>query len=134
MSSVRYNALKYTGKCIFASTDGGTTWDNIVNAGKISIKALSAGTIDANNISITNIGKDATISIDGKGISAIKYDNGVATPTFNIDSLTGDATFRGTVYATAGEFSGKITANTGEIAGWQIGKTALTKGGTAISS
>ena len=33
---------------------------------KISIKALSAGTIDANNISITNIGKDATISIDGK--------------------------------------------------------------------
>lgn len=126
--------MKYTGKGIFASTDGGTTWDNIVNAGKISIKALSAGTIDANNISITNIGKDATISIDGKGISAIKYDNGVATPTFNIDSLTGDATFRGTVYATAGEFSGKITANTGEIAGWQIGKTALTKGGTAISS
>ena len=126
--------MKYTGKGIFASTDGGTTWDNIVNAGKISIKALSAGTIDANNISITNIGKDATISIDGKGISAIKYDNGVATPTFNIDSLTGDATFRGTVYATAGEFSGKITANTGEIAGWQIGKTALTKGGTAMSS
>ena len=115
--------MKYTGKGIFASTDGGTTWSNIVNAGKISIKALSAGTIDANNISITNIGKDATISIDGKGISAIKYDNGVATPSFNIDSLTGDATF-----------NGKITANTGEIAGWQIGKTALTKGGTAMSS
>ena len=47
--------MQYTGKGIFSSTNGGTTWENILNAGKISIKALSAGTIDSNTISVSNI-------------------------------------------------------------------------------
>lgn len=121
--------MQYTGKGIFASTNGGATWENIINAGKISIKALSAGSIDANNISITNIGHDASIVIDGKGITAMKFEDGQSIKTFELDAKEGNAYFRGN-----GEFDGKITARDGEIAGWKIGETALSKDGTAMSS
>lgn len=137
LTTDRDNALlrmQYTGKGIFSSTDGGTTWENIVNAGKISIKSLSAGSIDSNNISVSNIGHDASIIIDGKGISAINYTGATSSPTldatkvddhtsFFLDAQTGNAYFRG-----------HLVAGSGDIAGWQIGKTALTKGNTGMSS
>lgn len=133
----RDNALlrmQYTGKGIFSSTNGGVTWENIVNAGKISIKSLSAGSIDSNSISISNIGHDASIIIDGKGISAVNYSGATSSPTldalkvddhtsFFLDAQTGNAYFRG-----------HLVAASGDIAGWQIGKTALTKGNTGMSS
>lgn len=123
--------MQYTGKGIFSSTNGGTTWENILNAGKISIKALSAGTIDSNTISVSNIGKDVNIIIDGKGIAAINK-NGVdpsepvspdSKTSFFLDAKSGNAYFAGT-----------IKAGYGEIGGWKIGKTALTKGGVGMSS
>lgn len=113
--------MQYTGKGIFASTNGGVTWENIVNAGKISIKSLSAGTIDSNVISVTNINHDASIIIDGKGISAIRYDgqsskSGTGTnkttyfdperTAFFLDAQTGNAYFRGTIQAAAGDIGG----------------------------
>lgn len=113
--------MQYTGKGIFASTNGGVTWENIVSAGKISIKSLSAGTIDSNVISVTNIGHDSSIIIDGKGISAVKYDgqsskSGTGTnkttyfdperTAFFLDAQTGNAYFRGTVQAAAGDIGG----------------------------
>jgi hypothetical protein len=133
----RDNALlrmQYTGKGIFSSTNGGVTWENIVNAGKISIKSLSAGSIDSNSISVSNIGHDASIIIDGKGISAVNYSGATSSPTldalkvddhtsFFLDAQTGNAYFRG-----------HLVAASGDIAGWQIGKTALTKGNTGMSS
>lgn len=133
----RDNALlkmQYTGKGIFSSTNGGVTWENIVNAGKISIKSLSAGSIDSNSISVSNIGHDASIIIDGKGISAVNYSGATSSPTldalkvdehtsFFLDAQTGNAYFRG-----------HLVAGSGDIAGWQIGKTALTKGNTGMSS
>lgn len=133
----RDNALlrmQYTGKGIFSSTNGGVTWENIVNAGKISIKSLSAGSIDSNSISVSNIGHDASIIIDGKGISAVNYSGATSSPTldalkvddhtsFFLDAQTGNAYFRG-----------HLVAGSGDIAGWHIGKTALTKGNTGMSS
>lgn len=113
--------MQYTGKGIFASTDGGVTWNNIVNAGKISIKSLSAGTIDSHTISVTNMNKDAAIIIDGKGISAINYEGTVSKQgtgdskttrfdpdhtAFFLDAQTGNAYFRGTVQAAAGDIGG----------------------------
>ena len=110
--------MQYTGKGIFASTDGGVTWNNIVNAGKISIKSLSAGTIDSHTISVTNMNKDAAIIIDGKGISAINYEGTVSKQgtgdskttrfdpdhtAFFLDAQTGNAYFRGTIQAGAGD-------------------------------
>lgn len=131
--------MKYTGKGIFASTNGGTTWENIVNAGKISIKSLSAGSIDSNTISVTNIGHDASIIIDGKGITAINYNGNISTnPSFNtlqvdphtsffLDAQTGNAFFRG-----------MIEAGAGLIGGWTISTTDLHSGTgnkyTAMSS
>lgn len=111
--------MQYTGKGIFASTNGGVTWENIVNAGKISIKSLSAGTIDSNNISVTNIGHDASIVIDGKGISAINYTGAINNPSetpirdshvsFFLDASSGNAYFKGCV-----------SSGSGDIGGWKI--------------
>ena len=130
--------MQYTGKGIFASTNGGVTWENIVSAGKISIKSLSAGTIDSNVISVTNVNHDASIIIDGKGISAIRYDgqsskSGTGTnkttyfdperTAFFLDAQTGNAYFRGTVQAAAGD-----------IGGWYIGTDALTRGNVGMNS
>lgn len=112
--------MQYTGKGIFASTNGGVTWENIVNAGKISIKSLSAGTIDSNNISVTNIGHDASIVIDGRGISAINYTGAINNPdqstfirddhvSFFLDATTGNAYFKGC-----------LSSGSGDIGGWKI--------------
>ena len=124
--------MQYTGKGIFSSTNGGTTWENILNAGKISIKALSAGTIDSNTISVSNIGKTANIIIDGKGITAISKDGVDASApniipddktSFFLDAKSGNA-----------YFAGRIKAKSGDIGGWNISGTALIKGGVGMSS
>ena len=124
--------MQYTGKGIFSSTNGGTTWENILNAGKISIKALSAGTIDSNTISVSNIGKTANIIIDGKGITAISKDGvDASSPNITPDDKTSfflDAK-SGNAY-----FAGRIKAKSGDIGGWIISGTALTKGGVGMSS
>lgn len=120
--------MQYTGKGIFASTNGGVTWENIVNAGKISIKSLSAGTIDSNNISVTNIGHDASVIIDGKGISAINYTNATNNPadltpirdphvSFFLDATNGNAYFRGC-----------LSSGSGDIGGWKIEPEKLSTG------
>lgn len=112
--------MQYTGKGIFASTNGGVTWENIVSAGKISIKNLSAGTIDSNNISVTNIGHDASIVIDGRGISAVNYTGAINNPdqatfirdnhvSFFLDATTGNAYFKGC-----------LSSGSGDIGGWKI--------------
>lgn len=124
--------MQYTGKGIFSSTNGGTTWENILNAGKISIKALSAGTIDSNTISVSNIGKTANIIIDGKGITAISKDGvDASSPNITPDDKTSfflDAK-SGNAY-----FAGRIKAKSGDIGGWDISGTALKKGGVGMSS
>lgn len=127
--------MKYTGKGVFASNNGGKTWDNILSGGKLSTKAISAGTLDSNTVSISNIGHSATITIDGKGIKAINYDGIDASSgtsltedekkntSFFLDSQNGNAYFAGTVEAGAGN-----------IAGWKIEPSALTKNGVGMSS
>ncbi len=131
--------MQYTGKGIFASTNGGVTWENIVNAGKISIKSLSAGTIDSNVVSVTNINHDASIVIDGKGISAINYSNSGVSKSglganktnqfdpdhtaFFLDAKTGNAYFRGTVQAAAGDIGG-WTIRPGELYSTNVGLRA----------
>lgn len=131
--------MQYTGKGIFASTNGGVTWENIVNAGKISIKSLSAGTIDSNVVSVTNINHDASIVIDGKGISAINYSNSGVSKSglganktsqfdpdhtaFFLDAKTGNAYFRGTIQAAAGDIGG-WTIRPGELYSTNVGLRA----------
>lgn len=119
--------MQYTGKGIFASTDGGVNWENIVSAGEIDVKSLSAGTIDSNNISVTNIGHDASIVIDGKGISAINYTGATNSPdtspirdshvSFFLDATTGNAYFKGC-----------LSSGSGDIGGWKIEPEKLSTG------
>lgn len=131
--------MQYTGKGIFASTNGGVTWENIVNAGKISIKSLSAGTIDSNVVSVTNVNHDTSIVIDGKGISAINYSNSGVSKSglgankttqfdpdhtaFFLDAKTGNAYFRGTIQAAAGDIGG-WTIRPGELYSTNVGLRA----------
>lgn len=124
--------MQYTGKGIFASTNAGVTWKNIVSAGQISINNLSAGTIDSNVITVTNIGHTAAITIDGSGITARRYGGAVSNPTvqvadsdvsFFLDASTGNAYFRG-----------MIQAASGDIAGWNISEDALYKDNVGMNS
>lgn len=128
--------MRYTGKGVFSSTNGGLTWDNILNAGKISTKALSAGTIDSNVISVSNIGHDSSIIIDDKGITALNYNganssdsdpdwwaswkNNIASDpniSFFLDSATGNAYFKG-----------YLASGAGTIGGWTLSSTQLSGG------
>lgn len=126
------NRMQYTGKGIFASTNGGVTWKNIVSAGQISINNLSAGTIDSNVISVTNMGHTSSITIDGAGITARKYGGATSNPdiqiqdpdvSFFLDASTGNAYFKG-----------MIQAGAGDIGGWYIGTDALTRGNVGMNS
>jgi hypothetical protein len=51
--------------------------------------------------------------------TGLKMNDGTQDTLF-LDASTGSAVFRGTVYASAGEFSGKVTAGSGKIGEWTI--------------
>ena len=132
------NRMQYTGKGIYASDNGGVTWSNIISAGKISIKNLEAGSIDANNISVTNIGHESSIVIDGKGITALNYTNGKIDPDFSntpnndkisffLDAKNGYAFFRGNIEAGAGHIGG-WTIRTGELYNNNVGMRSSDNG------
>ena len=132
------NRMQYTGKGIYASNNGGVTWSNIISAGKISIKNLEAGSIDANNISVTNIGHESSIVIDGKGITALNYTNGKIDPDFSntpnndkisffLDAKNGYAFFRGNIEAGAGHIGG-WTIRTGELYNNNVGMRSSDNG------
>ena len=132
------NRMQYTGKGIYATSNGGVTWSNIVSAGKISIKNLEAGSIDANNISLTNIGHESSIVIDGSGITALNYTNGKIDPDFSntpnndkisffLDAKNGYAFFRGNIEAGAGHIGG-WTIRTGELYNNNVGMRSSDNG------
>jgi hypothetical protein len=66
--------------------------------------------------------------------SGLKMNNGTED-TLLLDASTGNAVFRGTIYATAGEFAGKVTASSGSIGNWSISTAGwLTNGNTTLGS
>ena len=93
---------------------------------------MSAGTIDSNVISVTNMGHTSSITIDGAGITARKYGGATSNPdiqiqdpdvSFFLDASTGNAYFKG-----------MIQAGAGDIGGWYIGTDALTRGNVGMNS
>jgi hypothetical protein len=66
--------------------------------------------------------------------SGLKMNNGTVD-TLVLDASTGSAVFRGTIYATASEVAGKITAASGSIGNWSISAAGwLTNGNTTLGS
>jgi hypothetical protein len=87
-----------------------------INAAGITVFSNGSGTA-------TSPGSGARIIMNSAGIAA--YDSSGTNATFSIDATSGTAVFKGTVYAAAGEFTGKVTANNGSIGGWTIGTDSL---------
>ena len=101
------------------------------SAGEIVLKANSDGQVvqarldaDADDGSLFEIQAD-NISLAGKTID-LTADN------INIDSTNFKVDENGTVQATNGEFSGEISASTGNISGWQIDNNGLNNGNVFI--
>lgn len=79
----------------------------------------------------TRTGKTA-IDIDGLTIynGGVTVKNNAGTNVLYADS-SGNLTLKGTVYATDGEFSGKITSTSGKIAGFDLTSTKFSKSTTS---
>ena len=67
------NYVKLSGSGISASSDGGHTWTDIVTADGISTKALTAGSIDTQLISIMD-GNNTSFRWDKSGLSSYGFD------------------------------------------------------------
>ena len=79
------------------------------------------------------VGQTITTNYDENKILGITLDVTEKQTPFHIGKLF-SVDWDGTLVATNGEFSGKITANDGTIAGWEINSTSLSKNGVSLNS
>lgn len=79
------------------------------------------------------VGQTITTDYDENKILGITLDVTEKQTPFHIGKLF-SVDWDGTLVATNGEFSGKITANDGTIAGWEINSTSLSKNGVSLNS
>ena len=69
--------------------------------------------------------------IDTEGFYIFKGANKSDTNNVLAVDTNGNLTIRGTVYASAGEFTGKITAESGKIGGWTINTSSISQSTTS---
>ena len=79
------------------------------------------------------VGQTITTNYDANKVLGITLDVTQDKTPFHIGKLF-SVDWDGTLVATNGEFSGKITANDGTIAGWEINSTSLSKNGVSLNS
>jgi hypothetical protein len=112
-----HKLMKFNGRGLFTSDNFGESWKSVITDNKISIQSLSAGSIDANTISLVNSGANTNIAFDWQGITASRKEAGLPVTTFKLDSRTGDAFFKG-----------EVSAASGNIGGWNIEPGRLSSG------
>jgi hypothetical protein len=100
--------------------------------GNSAVQPGNGITVDATTKAITAIKASSGLPISSGGTRPVYMDNtglymknALGQDTIFLDSSSGSAVFRGTVYAGAGEFTGSVTASSGTIAGWTLGATTL---------
>ncbi len=79
------------------------------------------------------VGQTITTHYDANKVLGITLDVTQDKTPFHIGKLF-SVDWDGTLVATNGEFSGKITAKDGEIGGWTIDSTSLSKNGVSLNS
>lgn len=127
-----------------SGTVGGVAVATVTSGASKGAAAVQPGngvTVDATTKAITKITTASGTTIQSGGTLPVYMDgtglymkNALGQDTILLDAASGSAVFRGTVYASAGEFTGKVTAGSGEIGGWTIGTTRLFSGTSELNA
>ena len=108
-SGLGYSSSGYNGPYGLAMTIDGKINADFVTTGGMNAARITAGILQS---------KDGRFLIDLTA-NTITMKNKSGATVFGFDG-NGNLTISGTIYASAGEFTGKITANSGSIAGFTI--------------
>lgn len=109
LSGFGYSSNGYEGPYTTAITRDGSIVADFITTGSMDAARITAGILKS---------KDGRFLIDLTA-NTIMMKNPSGKTVFAFDG-NGNLTISGTVYASAGEFTGKITANSGSIAGFTI--------------
>ena len=113
-SGLGYSSSGYNGPYGLAMTIDGKINADFIITGGMDAARITAGILQS---------KDGRFLIDLTA-NTITMKNTSGNTVFAFDG-NGNLTISGTIYASAGEFTGKITANSGKIAGFDIQESSL---------
>ena len=108
-SGLGYSSSGYNGPYGLAMTIDGKINADFITTGGMNAARITAGILQS---------KDGRFLIDLTA-NTVTMKNKSGVTVFSFDG-NGNLTISGTIYASAGEFTGKITANSGSIAGFTI--------------
>jgi phage minor structural protein len=120
-SGLGYSSSGYNGPYGLAMTINGKINADFIITGGMDAARITAGILQS---------KDGRFLIDLTA-NTITMKNTSGNTVFAFDG-NGNLTISGTIYASAGEFTGKITANSGKIAGFTINGNNLTGNGVTL--
>ena len=120
-SGLGYSSSGYNGPYGLAMTIDGKINADFITTGGMDAARITAGILQS---------KDGRFLIDLTA-NTITMKNPSGNTVFAFDG-NGNLTISGTIYASAGEFTGKITANSGKIAGFTINGNNLTGNGVTL--
>lgn len=116
-SGLGYSSTGYNGPYETAITQDGSIVADFITAGGMNAARITAGILSSADGRVQFDLTAGTLYIkDASNNIKLGFDTG------------GNLTVRGTIYATAGEFDGKITSNSGTIGGFTISTKGLTAG------
>lgn len=113
-SGLGYSSSGYNGPYGLAMTIDGKINADFITTGGMDAARITAGILQS---------KDGRFLIDLTA-NTISMKNKSGVTVFSFDG-NGNLTISGTIYASAGEFTGKITAGSGKIAGFDIRESSL---------
>ena len=118
-----------------SGTVGGVAVATVTSGATKGSSAVQPGngvTVDATTKIVNKIKASSGLPIESGGTLPVYIDgtglymkNALGQDTIFLDSSSGNAVFRGTVYAAAGEFTGKVSAGSGDIGGFTIASDYL---------
>lgn len=121
-SGLGYSSTGYNGPYGTAMTQDGQIVADFITVGGMNAAHITAGVLASD---------DGRVQFDlTEGTLYVKGDNGTVKLGFD---TAGNLTVRGTIYATNSEFSGKVTATSGEIGGFEIKDGSLSSDGLTVS-
>lgn len=121
LSGFGYSSNGYEGPYTTAITRDGSIVADFITTGSMDAARITAGILKS---------KDGRFLIDLTA-NTITMKNPSGNTVFAFDG-NGNLTIRGTVYASAGEFTGKITAGSGSIGGFSINGNNLVGNGVTL--
>lgn len=121
LSGFGYSSNGYEGPFTTAITRDGSIVADFITTGSMDAARITAGILQS---------KDGRFLIDLTA-NTITMKNPSGNTVFSFDG-NGNLTISGTVYASAGEFTGKITAGSGSIGGFSINGNNLVGNGVTL--